>query len=76
MGRVGRALAALLVGFLTFLVLFPFAGNDSDPPQYFSVFGNRVPTGGPWLAIGFGVGVAVLMWLQPWPRGAERGVSR
>lgn len=34
-------LAALLV----FVLLFPYAGNDSDPPECFSVLGYVVPCG-------------------------------
>lgn len=54
---------AVAVGVLVFLVLFPFAGDDSDPPTFFSVFGHEVPTDNPLLAIAGGVVAGALTWL-------------
>jgi hypothetical protein len=48
----------VVIAFAAFLALFPFYGQDSDPPQHFSVFNNRVPAGpdgGPWLAAAVGL---------------------
>ena len=57
--RIGVVVAA----FLGFLALFPFSGVDTDPPEFLSVYGNRVPTDSPWLAVGLGVLTLVVLEL-------------
>lgn len=37
--------AALLAGVTVFVLLLPASGQDSDPPECFSVFGYVVPCG-------------------------------
>lgn len=58
--RVGLALFA---GVAAFLALFPFAGQDSDPPRFFSVFGWEVPIGDIWLSLLAGVAAAAIVWV-------------
>jgi hypothetical protein len=62
MGSWVRSIAALLAGAAVFIALFPFSGDDSDPPKYYSVFGYGVPAG-IWLALAAGVVVGGLMWI-------------
>ena len=57
-----RTVISVLAGLVAFVALFPFSGDDSDPPSYHSVFGYDVPTGGVWLALGAGLIVGVLVW--------------
>ena len=45
-----RATLSTIVGIVVFLLLFPFSGDDSDPPTFYSVFGTEVPTDNPLLA--------------------------
>lgn len=46
MKRLGATgAAALFGGVLVFLLLFPANGNDSDPPECFSVLNYVVPCG-------------------------------
>ena len=56
-------LASLLAAVLVFALLLPTGGNDSDPPECFSMFGYVVPCGfGPEQSqgIGFALSGAVL----------------
>lgn len=56
-------LAAALGAIFAFLLLIPVGGNDSDPPECFSVFGYVVPCGfGPEQrqGSGFALGGAVV----------------
>lgn len=39
------ALVSALAAVTVFVLLFPSSGNDSDPPECFSVFGYVVPCG-------------------------------
>jgi hypothetical protein len=49
------ALAAALAAFVVFVLLIPTGGNDTDPPECYSVFGYVVPCGlGPEQAHGAG----------------------
>jgi len=57
-----RVAISTVLGVFTFVALFPFAGEDSDPPTFFSVFGYEVPSGDVWLALVAGVGVGVEAW--------------
>ena len=53
------ALAAALAGLAVFVLLLPYSGNDSDPPECFSLLGYVVPCGlGPEQAHGIGFAVA------------------
>lgn len=57
------ALVAALAAVFVFVLLVPFSGNDSDPPECFSVFGYVVPCGfGPEQrhGSGFALGGAVV----------------
>lgn len=36
---------AVLAALVVFVLLLPWSGNDSDPPECFSVFGYVVPCG-------------------------------
>lgn len=58
-----RTVLAALAGSASFVALFAFSGDDSDPPKYRSVFGYRVPTGGIWLALAAGIIAGVLVWM-------------
>ena len=50
---------AVLAALLVFVLLLPWSGNDSDPPECFSVFGYVVPCGlGPEQRQGEGFAVA------------------
>jgi LPXTG-motif cell wall-anchored protein len=64
-----QLLISALLGLATFIALFPFAGEDSDPPRFYSVFGYEVPTGDIWLALLSGAGVALGSW---WFLGRRR----
>jgi len=60
MRRFGTtALASALAAVVVFVLLFPSWGNDSDPPECFSVFGYVVPCGfGPEQSHGVGFALA------------------
>lgn len=60
-GAATRYSIALFVGLVAFLLLFPFAGSDTQPPTQWSVFGNRVPSAEPYLAVGVGLAAAGLV---------------
>ena len=67
-----RVAVAVAAGIVAFLLLFPFAGVDTQPPRYYSVFGNRVPTGTLWAAL---PAAAVAVWIA-WTlfgRGSREG---
>jgi MYXO-CTERM domain-containing protein len=58
LGSVLERIGIVATACIAFLALFPYYGVDTDPPQNFSVFNNRVPAGpdgGPWLAAGVGL---------------------
>ena len=57
--RIGLA---LISGLVVFVALFPFSGQDSDPPKFFSVFNYEVPVGGIWLSLLAGLAAAALVW--------------
>jgi len=72
-GSVLERIGIVATAFIAFLALFPYYGADTDPPQHFSVFDNRVPAGpdgGPWLAAG--VGLTTLVVLELVRRRAHR----
>jgi drug/metabolite transporter (DMT)-like permease len=53
------AIAAALAAVGVFVLLLPYSGNDSDPPECFSLFGYVVPCGlGPEQTHGIGFAVA------------------
>lgn len=52
MVRALQHVAVMAVGFGVLLMLFPYYGFDSQPPQCFSVFNSRVPCDAPWLTYG------------------------
>lgn len=53
------AIASLVAGVLVFALLVPTRGNDSDPPECFSMFGYVVPCGpGPEQSQGVGFALA------------------
>lgn len=55
---VGRAAAAMAVGFVVLVLLLPAYGIDTKPPQCFSTFDYSVPCGA---GLAFGAsGVAVV----------------
>jgi hypothetical protein len=55
------AISAAL-GLFAFVALFPFMGQDSDPPKFFSVFGYEVQRGDLWLALPAAFVVAFSAW--------------
>jgi hypothetical protein len=57
------------LGIMTFITFFPFMGQDSDPPKFFSVFGYEVPRGDLWLALPAAIVVALAVW---WLLGRRR----
>lgn len=60
MRRFGvTAAVSALAAAVVFVLLFPYGGNDSDPPECFSVFGYVVPCGfGPEQSQGIAFAVA------------------
>lgn len=60
MRRYGpAAVAAALAAGAVFVLLLPYSGNDTDPPECFSLFGYVVPCGfGPEQAHGVGFALA------------------
>ena len=54
-GTVLERVGITATAFLAFLALFPISGVDTDPPEYFSIFGNTVPADSPWPAVALGV---------------------
>lgn len=57
--RYRAAVAAALAAVAVFALLFPYSGNDSDPPECFSPLGYVVPCGlGPEQAHGVGFALA------------------
>ena len=69
-----RAVIALLTGIVIFISLFPFSGDDSDPPKYYSVFGYGVPTGSIWLPLAAAIVVGTFIWIGL-GRIRHRGIS-
>ena len=66
LGSVLERIGTVATAFIAFLVVFPYYGIDTDPPQHFSVFDNRVPAGpdsGPWLAAAIGLTTLVVLEL-------------
>ena len=59
---VARLVVALAAGFVILLLLFPYSGIDTDPPERHWVFGCVVPCGGRVGPAG-GAGAALLVWL-------------
>ena len=59
---VARLVVALAAGFVILLLLFPYSGIDTDPPECYSVFGYVVPCDG-WVAPAAAAGAALLVWL-------------
>lgn len=58
-GFCATALVSGLSALLVFVLLFPYAGHDSNPPECFSVFGYVVPCGfGPEQDQGVGFALA------------------
>lgn len=52
-------LVSVVAGLVVFVLLFPYAGADTDPPECWSVFGYVVPCGfGPQQSHGVGFAVA------------------
>jgi hypothetical protein len=73
LGAAGMILGpAVIAGFVVFLLLFPFSGDDSDPPTCYSVFDYVVPCGsGLAVAAGLATGVVVavgLLAVRHWRR--------
>ena len=59
MRRGATGLVAVAAAVVTLILLFPAGGNDSDPPECFSVFGYVVPCGlGPEQSQGPGFALA------------------
>lgn len=59
MSRYAPAGAAAAAAAAVFVLLFPYSGNDSDPPECFSLLGYVVPCGlGPEQAQGVGFALA------------------
>lgn len=69
-----KLLIAAAAGIVTFLALFPFSGADTQPPVHYGVFGNRVPTGNPWLAVVCMIAVAALVLVVRRRRPDNRGL--
>jgi len=66
LNSVLERIGIVAMAFVAFLALFPYYGADTDSPQNFSVFNNRVPAGpdgGPWLAAGVGLVTLVVLEL-------------
>ena len=57
-----RASLSIIVGIVVFLLLFPFSGDDSDTPTFYSVFGTEVPTDNPLLAIAAAMVAGGVAW--------------
>lgn len=66
-----RLVAAFVAGFAVLLLLFPYSGDDSDPPTCFSVFGYVVPCGGGF-ALAAAAGTAVVAGLALFALGRGR----
>jgi hypothetical protein len=64
-----RFVISAALGLFAFVALFPFMGQDSDPPKFFSVFGYEVPRGDLWLALPAAIVVALAVW---WLLGRRR----
>jgi hypothetical protein len=60
---MGRIVASALAGIAAFVSLFPFMGNDSDPPTHYSVFTWEVPTDELWLCSLAGITAATATWI-------------
>lgn len=80
--RTSVVVATLLAALVVFLLLLPWSGNDSDPPECFSVFGYVVPCGfGPdqQQGVGFALGGSVigagLVVLGAWSGRVDRRSS-
>lgn len=59
MRRYGPAVAAALAAAIVFVLLLPFSGADTDPPECFSLLGYVVPCGfGPEQSQGAGFAFA------------------
>ena len=57
----GRVVAAMTVGVVVLVLLFPAYGIDTDPPQCFSTFDYSVPCGA-----GLAFGVAAVAVVGGW----------
>ena len=60
-----RVVLALVAGLVPFMVLFSWAGIDTDPPTCFGMFGYHVPCGG-WPALAAGAFTAGFTWVVLW----------
>jgi hypothetical protein len=56
-----RGLFAAVCALAAFVALFPFSGDDEQPPTHYSVFGYEVP-GGIWPPLVAAVVVGALVW--------------
>lgn len=68
MAKVG---VALIAGLVAVLVLLPWSGIDTDPPECFSMFDYTVPCGS-GLAFAAGAAVAAIVALGFWLRSRQR----
>lgn len=68
---VGTVVAALLVGFLVLLLLFPASGVDTQPPVCYSMLLYPVPCEG-WVAPLGGAVAAGLLGIVLWRIGHGR----
>lgn len=57
---VAWVVASLTIGLVTFLLLFPFSGADTNPPVCYSVFGYVVPCDAEG-SVAVGVGTALVL---------------
>ena len=68
---VTKVAISLVAGLITVVLLLPWSGNDSDPPQCFSMFDYSVPCGA-GLAFGFGVAVGGVAGIAFWLSSRRR----
>lgn len=58
-----RAVVSAAAGLLGFLMLWPYYGVDTDPPECWSTFDWHVPCEGSWLAVAVGVTLGLSIWV-------------
>lgn len=68
---VAKIAVTFLAGLIAVVLLLPWYGLDSDPPQCFSMFDYRVPCGA-GLAFATGAAVVGVVGIALWLTGRRR----
>lgn len=68
---VAAVAIALLAGVVVLVLLFPFSGVDTNPPQCLSLFGYSVPCG-TGLSLAVGVATAGMVGLSLWLKSRRK----